>query len=62
MSFIEAIPSELLDKRFIGAAMEFIRVFPAPDKYRKYMTIDYAKFLGIELTKDMLDAAGIREL
>lgn len=54
-------PAELVKKEMLGAAVEFVKAQPIEQKYKKYMLLDWTKAVGVDLTKDILDAAGIFE-
>ncbi len=58
---ILSIPERLRNRAAEAALLEFLRESPFPMKYKKYLLVEWTKFVGVELTKELVEKAGIKE-
>ena len=55
MSFLEVIPPTLLQEDKLDNVILLLQALPIPQQTKKEVLVEWCKYVGVALTKDMVD-------
>lgn len=59
MSLYELIPKELLTLNEKQTFLLWLKYFPVPWHTKRYLLFDWCEYIGLKITRALLDEAGI---
>lgn len=62
MNLVELFPENYFDGAKLDDVVDVIRYMPVPQKYKKYIIVEWCKEVGVPLTKEIVERAGVFEV